>query len=280
MQNTTLFNIWRLRRKIGEGSFGEVWEAHDTRDGGIVAVKLETLQEGDPSQLKIEEKAYQTMKKNPFVPAVYYCGFLDTHKRALVMEKLGPSLEEVKKKRGRLSETEAASLGLLGLQALEAIHNCGIVHRDIKPQNICLVPNQTKLKIVDFGLCKKFTDKGVHITARRGKKLTGTPRYASLRVLAGYEQSRRDDLEGFLYCLLYFCLGRLPWQGVKASTKSKKHAEIYARKKNITCQALTQPLTHAKEWTKLLEYARNLHFDEKPDYRRCATWLKKIVSHA
>jgi serine/threonine protein kinase len=275
-----LFDIWKLGKKIGAGSFGEVWEGKDTRDGSIVAVKLEILEKGNPSQLNIERKAYSTMGKNPFVPTIHYFGSVDRYQRALVMEKLGPSLEQVvKKSGGKLSETDAAVLGLLGVEALQAVHNCGIVHRDIKPQNICLVQGETKVKIIDFGLCKKYLEKDgrTHIPVKRGKRLTGTPRYASLRVLAGYEQSRRDDLEGFTLCLLYFVLGRLPWQGQTAATKSKKHAKIYNIKKNITFSELTAGLRAARQWTQLLEYTRNLAFEEEPNYTYYADILKQIV---
>jgi len=78
--------------------------------------------------------------------------------------------------------------------------------------------------LIDFGLTKRVIDpkSGEHIPWKDGKSLTGTARYASLGTHLGYEQSRRDDLEGLAYVLIYFMHGNLPWQGQPAKTKKEK----------------------------------------------------------
>ena len=68
------------------------------------------------------------------------------------------------------------------------------------------------LYLIDYGLAKKWqTPDGEHIPIREGKNLTGTARYASAATHLGIEQSRRDDLEGAGYVLLYLLKGELPW---------------------------------------------------------------------
>lgn len=95
------------------------------------------------------------------------------------------------------------------------------------------------LFLIDFGLAKKFKDSnGNHIKYKDGKSLTGTARYASISTLSGIEQSRRDDLEGIAYSLLYLLKGKLPWQGIKAKTKKQKYEKILELKKYMRLEEL------------------------------------------
>ena len=82
--------------------------------------------------------------------------------------------------------------------------------------------------IIDFGLSKRYRDAKTsqHIPYKNGKSLTGTARYASLNTHLGVEQSRRDDIEGIIYVLLYLIKGSLPWQGLTAQNRSEKYRKI------------------------------------------------------
>mmetsp|Transcript_22268 Transcript_22268/g.24763 ORF Transcript_22268/g.24763 Transcript_22268/m.24763 type:complete len:115 (-) Transcript_22268:355-699(-) len=114
---------------------------------------------------------------------------------------------------------------MFGIQALERIEHIqalDFLHRDIKPDNFLIGnKNAALVYMIDFGLAKRFRNPktGQHIPWKEGKNLTGTARYASLNTHLGYEQSRRDDLEGLAYVMLYFIRGKLPWQGLDAKTK-------------------------------------------------------------
>ena len=107
------------------------------------------------------------------------------------------------------------------------MHSKLLIHRDIKPDNflVGLGPMSHTIYIIDFGLTKKYRDAktGQHIPYRNNKNLTGTARYASINTHLGVEQSRRDDLEGIIYVLLYFIRGSLPWQGLPAKNKHDKY---------------------------------------------------------
>lgn len=272
-----LNDTWDLTTKLGSGSFGEVYTA--VQDDGVeVAVKMETRDSTAPRQLEYEYRVYKHLKKENVtcIPRILWFGQSKDY-NFLVMEKLGPSLEVVlRKSGGRLTETETASLGILGFRSLREIHNQGIVHRDIKPQNVCLDPSgNKKLYIIDFGLCKKIRDRdGTHIPVINGKKLTGTPRFCSMRTLAGVQQSRRDDVEGWVFCLLYFLRGRLPWQGIELP-KKEKHAKILQLKQTTTTEALTKGFSPV--WGAILEKSRNLEFDETPTYDVYENMLRTIL---
>mgnify|MGYP002621408941 CR=1 FL=1 len=125
----------------------------------------------------------------------------------------------------KLSIKTVCMLAYQMVQRIEYIHSRGYIHRDIKPGNFLIGKNidNKKIYIIDFGLSKKYIDKntGNHIIYKEGKGLTGTARYVSLNTHYGIEQSRRDDIEGIAYNLIYFAKGKLPWQELKQKIKKK-----------------------------------------------------------
>ena len=152
------------------------------------------------------------------------------------------------------------------IQRIELLHCKGFIHRDMKPGNFLIgIKNKSKIYLIDFGLSKKYLDNfNKHIAYREGKGLTGTAHYVSIFTHNGIEQSRRDDLEGIAYMLIYFCKGKLPWQGIHAKKKKEKHKKIMEKKKSITPEELCNNLP--KEILLLLKYSRTLPFEERPDY--------------
>ena len=100
--------------------------------------------------------------------------------------------------------------------------------------------NQNLLYMIDFGLAKKFKhfSTGLHVSYKEGRSLVGTARYASINNHNGIEQSRRDDLEGIGYVLMYFLKGSLPWQGLKCNKNEDKYIKIKQKKQATTLAAL------------------------------------------
>jgi serine/threonine protein kinase len=102
------------------------------------------------------------------------------------------------------------------LSRLEVMHSHNFVHRDMKPENICIGQGKKSniVYLIDFGLCKRYLDPktGEHITYRNDKGIVGTIKYLSLETHLGAEHGRRDDLEALCNIIIYFFnMGTLPW---------------------------------------------------------------------
>ncbi len=148
---------------------------------------------------------------------------------------------------------------------IELIHNCGLIYRDIKPDNF-LIGVDNLVYIVDFGMAKTYRDPRTfqHIPYKERKSLSGTARYMSINTHLGREQSRRDDLEALGHVFLYFLRGSLPWQGLKAASNKEKYERIGLKKQDISIAELCNGLPN--EFAQYLAYARMLKFEATPDY--------------
>lgn len=264
---------FRLGRKIGSGSFGEIYLGTNIQTNEEVAIKLENAKTKHP-QLLYESKLYRILQGGTGIPNVRWFG-VEGEYNVLVMDLLGPSLEDLFNFCSRkLSLKSVLMLADQMINRVEFVHSKSFLHRDIKPDNFVmgLGRRANQVYIIDFGLAKKYRDTSTHqhIPYRENKNLTGTARYASMNTHIGIEQSRRDDLESLGYVLMYFLRGSLPWQGLKAGTKKQKYEKISDKKISTSIEALCRG--YPSEFASYFHYCRSLRFDDKPDY----AYLKRI----
>ena len=273
-----------LLRKIGHGTFGDIILSYNLLDNCEVILKKEKKYKNQRQCLLYAElKLFQTLldispnqditgkkslhqKKIKGFPKFY--GFGETDKfYYLIMEFLGPNLSQLLEYCGKKKFT-LGTVCLIAMQILnriEYIHKKHFLHRDIKPDNIC-IGNEDKtniLFIIDYSFSKRFKDSKTHqhIKYRENLSFIGTTRYASINAHLGVELSRRDDLMSIGYILIYLLKGSLPWQGLKGDNKL---TEIMKKKIQISNELLCHGLPN--EFVHYLNYCKNLKFEERPDY--------------
>ncbi|CAO2042997.1 unnamed protein product [Urochloa humidicola] len=258
---------FKLGKKIGSGSFGELYLAVNVQNGEEVAVKLESVKSRHP-QLHYESKLYMLLQGGTGIPHLKWFG-VEGEYNVMVIDLLGPSLEDLFNYCSRkFSLKTVLMLADQMISRVEYMHTRGFLHRDIKPDNFLmgLGRKANQVFVIDYGLAKKYRDLQTHkhIPYRENKNLTGTARYASVNTHLGVEQSRRDDLESLGYVLMYFLRGSLPWQGLKAGTKKQKYDRISEKKMLTPVEVLCK--SYPSEFTAYFHYCRSLRFEDKPDY--------------
>ncbi|PKI36569.1 hypothetical protein CRG98_043037 [Punica granatum] len=152
-------NRFRVGKKIGSGSFGEIYLGTDVKTNEEVAIKLESVKT-KPPQLLLESKLYRLLQGGDGIPKVRWYG-VEGDYNVLVMDLLGRSLEDLFNYCSRkLSLKSVLMLAEQMINRVEYLHSKSFLHRDIKPDNflIGLGRRANQVYIIDFGLAKKYRD--------------------------------------------------------------------------------------------------------------------------
>ena len=279
MSETVIAGKFRLGKKIGAGSFGEIYLGTNAQTGEMVAIKQESINTKHP-QLIYESKVMRLLEGGLGVPDILWYG-TEGPSNIMVLDLLGPSLEDLFNYcNHKLSLKTTLMIIDQMICRVEYTHHKCFIHRDIKPDNFLIGTGKrcTILYIIDFGLAKKYKDLKTsrHIPNSSGKSLTGTARYASVNAHKGNEQSRRDDLEAIGYVMLYFLNGSLPWQGINAKNREEKYRNIMAKKANTGVDELCMGLPEAIKTYFL--YVKSLKFDDNPNYVYIRSLFKDLFT--
>lgn len=240
--------------KIGSGSFGSIYRGQNIRTKEYVAIKIEKIND-ELKLLKNESKIYNYLNGCQGIPSVKWFG-KDNNNYYMVINLLGISLQELKNRMSKFPPLLVLKLGIKIVVLLKTIHEKGLLHRDIKPDNFLFGQNNFKdIYLIDFGFCKSYLEDDNHIQMRTTHNIIGSMNYASIMSHKRCELSRRDDLESLSYMLFYFLSGSLPW-----NTDTDENEIL---KKKID---LINSNRYPSFLLDLLRYIRSLEYEEKPNY--------------
>ena len=187
---------YAIQGEIGRGGCAIIYEAHDLRLGRVVALKMVKHGARDSqanARLAREARAGAAIH-HPNVCGLSDAGYFEDGRPYLVMERLrGETLTALQNRVGQLRPADAIDIALQLLSALDAAHAIGVVHRDVKPDNVFLVPRSgcgPLVKLLDFGMCRRAAPPMEQqlkddMTLTRAGQVVGTPEYMSPEQVSG-----------------------------------------------------------------------------------------------
>jgi serine/threonine protein kinase len=215
------WGVLQIRDRVGSGRFGVVYRAWNPTLHRDVALKLLRGREGrrpDDDEHVIEEGRMMARIRHPNVVTVYGAQRLDGQ-TGLVLEFVrGRTLEADLRERGPFNADELTHVGIEICRALAAVHDAGLVHRDVKAQNV-LRENSGRILLGDFGTGRELDE------CSGRKELAGTPAYLAPEIFEHAPATARSDLYSLGALLFHLATGTYPVTGGSLEEIRRTHAE-------------------------------------------------------
>ncbi|PYQ51047.1 MAG: serine/threonine protein kinase [Acidobacteria bacterium] len=211
--STELLGSYRLIDRLGAGGMGEVWRAEDTRLLRSVAIKILSERIANDPEWKarfLREARTIAQMNHPNIATIYSIE-QEAEKLFIVMELVeGESLATVLA-RGPLPPQEAVRMMQQVAEALAEAHEKGVVHRDVKPDNV--IVGKRSVKVLDFGIAKQLVSSTETPTLTQAGLIVGTPFYMSPEQALGKPVDARSDLFSLGVVLYEALTGKRPFEG-------------------------------------------------------------------
>jgi serine/threonine-protein kinase len=193
---------FRLLEKIGQGAYGEVYRALDTRLDREVALKLLPAELLDAATSTIREGSLLARVRHPNVVTIHGAERIGDRVGIWMEFVKGRTLDEILEERAHLTEPEVVAIGIQVCRAVAAVHGAGLLHRDIKAQNV-MRAEDGRIVLMDFGA-------GRMLAAGNGPDLAGTPLYLAPEVLRGEPATVQSDIYSAGVLLYRLAAGSFP----------------------------------------------------------------------
>lgn len=243
---TLLSGRYRLEEQIGRGGMSTVWKAFDTTLERAVAIKImhrDVARDSDQLERFRREARAVAKVSSPYVVGVIDAGEED-HAPFIILEFVeGETLKE-RIRRGRLDIAEAVAYAIEIGRGLQAAHDRGIVHRDVKPQNV-LLDEDGAARVTDFGIARSLADEGLTAEGR----VLGTTDYVSPEQALGHAVTPQSDVYSLGVVLFEMLTGDVPFHGENQVAVAMRHVrdelpDVQARRPEIST-ALAGVVDHA-----------------------------------
>lgn len=264
---------YEIVTKISHGTFGQVFIVHSSKTNERFAAKIESLYI-QHNTIELESKVLKSLQKSNYFPQ-YITSGKNSHFIYYIIELLGPSLAATltNLQIPKFSLSTSLRIAYHMLNAIEFMHNCGYLHRDIKPGNILINEKSQDypVKLIDFGLSRCYIDRKTkkQLKPRKQCGFRGTLAYASVHAHLNEELSPRDDLISLFYVITDLLTANLPWRNLNDKD------EVLRLKQNCSFTALLSPL--APELLDIWHLINNLQYFEKPNYQRIRSLLLDTI---
>jgi eukaryotic-like serine/threonine-protein kinase len=201
---------YRITRRLGEGGMASVYLAHDGELDRPVAVKVLADWLAGDREIRtrfLREGRLAARLAHPNVVAVYDAGEEDGQPYLVMEHVAGETLAQLLRRRGRLPPEEAVPLVLQACAGLEHAHAAGLVHRDVKPQNLLVTPEET-VKVADFGIAR--AEGSTQVT--QAGTILGTAAYLAPEQATGDDVGPQADVYSLGAVLYELLAGRPPFE--------------------------------------------------------------------
>jgi len=259
-------------KKIGAGAFGEIYSGKNIITNELVAIKVERV-DSKKQVLKLEVAVLKKLQACPYVCRFITCGRFNEY-NYMIMELLGDNISELRRRQpdGKFSMGTSLKLAMQMLKALEAIHELGYIHRDVKPSNFAMGLSGVKRHatfLIDFGLARRYVlTSGEVRPPRDSTGFRGTARYASINSHLSKDLGRRDDIWSIFYMLIEFVQGQLPWR------KLKDKDQIGEMKIKYNTPDIVKDMP--PHFLSLMKHIKTLNYADRPDYNYMQSLLDDL----